>query len=59
MMINLLEREVTAAVHKSLGELFAEETLKQFSPNLTKDGLHPTIMAMKRDEVVYRKDRIE
>ena len=55
-MVNLLENEGTASVNRSLGELFAEDTLKLFSADFTKDELYDTIMAIRKDELIYRKD---
>jgi len=56
MMVSVLENDGLEAVHKKLGELFEEETLKLFSANMTKEELKSTIMAMKREKVIYRKD---
>ncbi|MEM7552304.1 MAG: hypothetical protein AAF363_21645 [Bacteroidota bacterium] len=57
-MVHLLEAEGTASVHKRLGELFAQETLKFFSANFTRDELYNTIMAMERDDLVYRDESL-
>lgn len=55
-MVRLFESEGRASVHRSLKELFADETLKLFSSDYSKDELYRIIMGIKRDELKYRKD---